>query len=106
MLHDEAGAALASEVCPYRLYKDVHSRTGLSQGAEVHECPPQPSEVSRKVDPSALQNSESLADDCHVAFVGISKRSRSRFSAGDPVNELASVASLLNRDLRNSTKRL
>src|SRR5689334_14746945 len=58
------------------------------------------------MDLAALQYSKALAHDGQAAFIKIAKRARRGIADNAAVNQLPSVAPLLQRDLRNTWQRL
>jgi hypothetical protein len=71
----------------------------------MHGSPGKPRWEPADPDLAALQDSESLADDCHVSFVEVPKRSWCRRTGNASVNQLPRITPLLYCHLRYTGER-
>ena len=74
VIHDESRTPLAGEIRPNPLQEDRQTETRCRQELQVHGRPGEPRTESAHSDLATLQNSKTLADDRHVAFVEVAKR--------------------------------
>src|SRR5215470_15685756 len=99
IIHDEPGASLAGKEGPHPLKKDAQAEAGCGQELEVDEGPNQPGPQPARLDFSALQHGEALADHCHIALVEVAKWSRLLAADYAAVNDSSCITSLLHSHL-------
>src|SRR5260370_42309393 len=98
MIHNESGAPLSSEIHPNPLQEVTHAKAGLRQELQMHCGPSQQCERAACMKPAALQNSETLADYRHGAFIEVPKRPADSFAASPPSNHRSAPLILLTPD--------
>src|SRR5215475_6208925 len=70
----------------------------------MHGSPSEPSREAAKLDSTALQHSETLSHNCHVALVKVAELGWVGITNNTIVNRVARIPPLLNRYLSHSWK--
>src|SRR5205085_9281178 len=87
------------------LQEHADFQTELRQKHDVNESPRQPRNETVQPKFAALQNSVTLADDRHGAFVEVTKRLGRLLAGKLAPNQFSGIASLLHCNLSNSRQR-
>src|SRR5262249_14978465 len=101
-LGNQTRAALAGEIRPQPLALHAQPVLQLRQRQDVNERPHEPREEAARVERASFQDRKVLADDRHVAFVEIAKRTLDWAAFELLRDQLTDVAPLLNRRLRDA----
>ena len=102
MIHNQPRPTLPGEVGPDPLNKDTHAKARLREKLKMNPRPRDPGHEAGHLESSTLEDREAFSDDGHVAFIEVSERWGRRLTTDSAMDELSSVSSLLDCDLRYS----